>query len=182
LGFNVSIRSRVGEGTQAVISIPNQYLTAIAAGADSTAAVEPAGGATRRSRVLLVEDNDGVRLATELFLRFEGFHVESAPSAAEAEVLFGKFQRGDVIVADYHLDGRNTGLELLTRLRQRLGYDVPGVVLSGDLPSVLRSLRTPVPNCRFLSKPVDTSALLDAIDELSSGAGTDRRSMTGGAV
>ncbi len=53
--------------------------------------------------------------------------------------MFEKFQRGDVIVADYHLDGRNTGLELLTRLRQRLDYDVPGVVLSGDLPSVLRS-------------------------------------------
>jgi PAS domain S-box-containing protein len=173
LGFTVSISSRVGEGTQAVVTIPNQYLTLVPAGADSTVTAEPAGGATRRSRVLLVEDNDGVRLATELFLRFEGFHVESAPSAAEAEILFEKFDRGDVIVADYHLDGRNTGLELLNRLRQRLGYDAPGVVLSGDLPSVLRSLRTPVPNCRFLSKPVDTSALLDAIDELSAPAQND---------
>jgi CheY-like chemotaxis protein len=180
LGFTVSINSRVGAGTQAVVSVPNQYLTAFTAGTDSTVTAEPAGGATRRSRVLLVEDNDGVRLATELFLRFEGFHVESAPSAAEAEILFEKFQRGDVIVADYHLDGRNTGLELLTRLRQRLGYDVPGVVLSGDLPSVLRSLRTTVPNCRFLSKPVDTSALLDAIDELSVEGGADRRSVAGG--
>lgn len=179
LGFTVTIDSRVGEGTRAAVSIPNQYLSAIAAGTDSTPSAEPTGGATRRSRVLLVEDNDGVRLATELFLRFEGFHVESAPSAADAEILFEKFQRGDVIVADYHLDGRNTGLELLTRLRQRLGYDVPGVVLSGDLPSVLRSLRTPVPNCRFLSKPVDTSALLDAIDELSVDGGADRRSAAG---
>lgn len=179
LGLSVSISSRVGEGTQAVVAIPNQYLTAIAAGTDSTATIEPTGGATRRSRVLLVEDNDGVRLATELFLRFEGFHVESAPSAADAEILFEKLQQGDVIVADYHLDGRNTGLELLTRLRQRLGYDVPGVVLSGDLPSVLRSLRTPVPNCRFLSKPVDTSALLDAIDELSVGGAAHRSVGTG---
>lgn len=169
LGFHVSINSRVGEGTQAVVSVPSQYLTAVAPGTDSISIAEPAGGPTRRSRVLLVEDNDGVRLATELFLRFEGFHVESAPSAAEAEILFTRFERGDVIVADYHLDGRNTGLELLTRLRQRLGYDVPGVVLSGDLPSVLRSLRTQVPNCRFLSKPVDTSALLEAIDEFSTG-------------
>jgi hypothetical protein len=44
---------------------------------------------------------------------------------------------------------------------------------------VLRSLRTPVPNCRFLSKPVDTAALLDAIDELSVD-GADRRSVAGG--
>ncbi|MBL8266055.1 ATP-binding protein [Steroidobacter sp.] len=180
LGFSVSITSRVGEGTRATVSIPNQYLMAMPAGADVTSTVEPVGGITRRSRVLLVEDNDGVRLATELFLRFEGFHVESAASAAEAEVLFERFQRGDVIVADYHLDGRNTGLELLTRLRQRIGFEVPGVVLSGDLPSVLRSLRSPVPNCRFLSKPVDTAALLDAIDELSAEAGGTLRSAAGG--
>lgn len=167
LGFTVSIGSHVGEGTQAKVNIPNQFLMAGSAGAALASSAEPAGGATRRARVLLVEDNDGVRLATELFLRFEGFHVESAQSAAEADQLFEKFQRGDVIVADYHLDGRNTGLELLARLRQRVGFDAPGVILSGDLPSVLRSLRTPVPNCRFLSKPVDTAALLDAIDELS---------------
>lgn len=171
LGFSVSIGSRMGEGTQATVSIPHQYLTAVPAGADAASNVEPVGDATRRARVLLVEDNDGVRLATELFLRFEGFHVKSAQSAAEAEALFANCQRGDVIVADYHLDSSNTGLDLLTRLRQRLGYDVPGVVLSGDLPSVLRSIRTAVPNCRFLSKPVDTAALLDAIDELSGGAG-----------
>jgi PAS domain S-box-containing protein len=166
LGFTVTIDSRVGEGTQAVVNIPNQYLTAVPVGSDVVADTALPEGITRRARVLLVEDNDGVRRATELFLRFEGFHVESAASAAEAEHLFAKCQRGDVIVADYHLDGRNTGLELLTRVRERVGYDVPGVVLSGDLPSVLRSLRTEVPNCRFLSKPVDTAALLEAIDEL----------------
>jgi hypothetical protein len=57
---------------------------------------------------------------------------------------------------------------MLLRLRERVGYDVPGVVLSGDLPSVLRTIKTPVPACRFLSKPVDTVALVDAIAELSS--------------
>jgi two-component system, sensor histidine kinase len=53
-------------------------------------------------------------------------------------------------------------------LRERVGYDVPGVVLSGDLPSVLRTIKTPVSSCRFLSKPVDTVALVEAIAELSS--------------
>lgn len=173
LGFAVSISSRVGEGTQAVVNIPNQYVEAVPVVPAVAADVALSNGVTRRARVLLVEDNDGVRLATELFLRFEGFHVESAASVNEAEHLFTKCRRGDVIVADYHLDGRDTGLELLTRMRQRLGYEVPGVVLSGDLPSVLRSLRAEVPSCRFLTKPVDTAALLEAIDELSAGGGGD---------
>jgi hypothetical protein len=47
-----------------------------------------------------------------------------------------------VLIADYHLDGKNTGLDMLLRLRERVGLDVPGVVLSGDLPSVLRSIKS----------------------------------------
>jgi FixJ family two-component response regulator len=57
---------------------------------------------------------------------------------------------------------------MLLRLRERVGYEVPGVVLSGDLPAVLRTIKAPAGACRFLSKPVDTVALVDAIEELSS--------------
>jgi FixJ family two-component response regulator len=74
---------------------------------------------------------------------------------------------GDIVIADYHLDSDNTGLDLLLRLRARVGRDVPGIVLSGDLPTVIRSLKAPVEHCKFLSKPVDTAALVDAINELS---------------
>lgn len=177
LGFAVKITSRVGQGTQAIVTIPKEFLAEAVASGEPAAVAEAAAGMPHRSRILLVEDNDGVRLATELFLRFEGFPVVSAPSVAEAEALFETSKPGELacelIIADYHLDGRNTGLDLLGKLRQRVGIDVPAVVLSGDLPSVLRSLRAPVPHCRFLSKPVDTSALLAAIDELSSEAAKD---------
>lgn len=167
LGFTVKVASRLGEGTQATVTVPNSFVRAAPARADAAISVAPPIGARRRARVMLVEDNDGVRLATELFLRFEGFEVVSAPTAAHAEALFENFRRGDLLIADYHLDGRNTGLELLSKLRQRLGYEVPAVVLSGDLQSALRSLRTPVAQCQFLSKPVDTAALLDVIEALS---------------
>jgi PAS domain S-box-containing protein len=174
LRFGVRITSRVGEGTQAIVTVPKEFLADVITRAAPAAAVEAAAETPRRARILLVEDNDGVRLATELFLRFEGFPVVSAASVAEAEHLFETSKPGEwvceFIIADYHLDGRNTGLELLSKLRQRVGVDVPAVVLSGDLPSVLPSLRVPVPHCQFLSKPVDTTALLAAIDKLSSEA------------
>jgi DNA-binding NtrC family response regulator len=123
-----------------------------------------------RSKLILVEDNESVRTATELFLRLEGYEIASAPSIAEAESLFQGMQPGDVIVADYHLDDQHTGLDMILNLRERFGYEVPGIVLSGDLPSVLRSVRTVVPACVFLSKPVDTGALIQAIDELGGAA------------
>jgi CheY-like chemotaxis protein len=110
-------------------------------------------------------------MATELFLKLEGHETLSAPTLEEAEKLLEHLQPGDVVIADYHLDQQTTGLDLLIRLRERRGYDVPGIVLSGDLPAVLRSVKTPVSACRFLSKPVDTTALVSAIGELSAESG-----------
>lgn len=42
---------------------------------------------------------------------------------------------------------------MLLSLRARVGRDIPGIVLSGDPPTVLRSLPSSVANCKFLSKP-----------------------------
>jgi PAS domain S-box-containing protein len=175
LGFAVRIQSTVGRGTQASLRVPNKLRVAAApAIAEPVAAPSPAP-APPKARVILVEDNDGVRLATEVFLRLEGHETLSAPTVADAEVLLEGLARDDVVIADYHLDGKNTGLELLLRLRERVGYDVPGVILSGDLPSVLRSIRSPVAACHFLSKPVNTTALVDAIAELSASSANRNR-------
>lgn len=169
LGFSVRIASELGKGTQAYVQIPERFIVAAAAPVNPAVAVSSAG-LSRKSRLLLVEDNDGVRIATETFLKFEGHETLSAPSVAEAEKLFADLQSGDIVIADYHLDGHNTGLDLLLGLRARVGHDVPGIILSGDLPSVLRAVKSPVDNCKFLSKPVDIGALVDAIAELTPSA------------
>jgi two-component system, sensor histidine kinase len=59
-------------------------------------------------------------------------------------------------------------LEVLLRLREQRHFDIPAIVMSGDLQSMLRNVKNSIPRCRFLSKPVDTKALLGAIAELSS--------------
>ncbi len=173
LGFSIKIQSQVGVGTQAIVRIPAHCRIAAPPSAREPTAEEMRAQPRRKARLILVEDNDGVRLATELFLRLEGHETLSAPTLTEAERLLERLQPGDVVIADYHLDEHNTGLDMLLRLRKRQGYDVPGVVLSGDLPSVLRSIRTPVAACRFLGKPVDTAALIEAIDELSAASGDE---------
>jgi DNA-binding NtrC family response regulator len=119
------------------------------------------------TRILLVEDNDGVRMATELFLKLEGFQVRSAASYAEALRLSNSLHEGEIIVADYHLDSAHTGLDVLAHVRAEQGIDVPGVILSGDLPTLVRTVSAPTASLKFMSKPVDTDALLVAIKELS---------------
>jgi PAS domain S-box-containing protein len=177
LGFSVSVQSRVGEGTKITLRIPNKDRVAAAVHeADADPSQSTSGDL--KTRVILVEDNEGVRVATELFLRLEGHETSSAATLAEAEALLEHVRPGDVIIADYHLDSPNTGLDLLLRARERAGHEVPGVILSGDLASVLRSIRVPVAACRFLSKPVDTDALIHAIAELSAAS----RNQDGGAA
>ncbi len=108
-------------------------------------------------------------MATELFLTLEGFDTRAAATVAEAEGMLKDVRSGDILIADYHLDGKLTGLDVLQQLRSQQGRDLPAILLSGDLQSMMRVVKSPIPNCRFLSKPVDTKALLTAIAELGAG-------------
>ena len=167
LSFKVTITSTVGRCTEATLDIPAGHLVASVPDAAPVNVATPVAAGAPAARVVLIEDNDGVRMATELFLRLEGYEVRSAASYAEAEALLASLRAGDLIIADYHLDSAHTGLEVLERARRVAGAAIPGVIMSGDLPTVVRSLQAPVAATRFLSKPVDTIALLEAIRELS---------------
>ncbi|MET0657306.1 MAG: ATP-binding protein, partial [Steroidobacteraceae bacterium] len=120
LGFSVRIFSRVGQGTQVVFRIPQQCRAIASASVESTP-IRPPAAPQRKSRLILVEDNEGVRLATELFLKLEGHETLSARTLAEAESFLEQLQPDDVVIADYHLEERNTGLDMLMRLRERRG-------------------------------------------------------------
>jgi two-component system, sensor histidine kinase len=165
LGYSVSVTSEVGRGTQVRILVPLQHVGPKVAPAAAPPPIPAAHSATA-CRVLLLEDNDSVRAATELFLTLEGYATRSAGSVAEAEEMLASLQPGDLLISDYHLNGALTGLDVLQQVRTQTGREVPAILLSGDLQSMMRSVKTSIPHCRFLSKPVDTHALLNAIEEL----------------
>jgi two-component system, sensor histidine kinase len=167
LSFKVAITSTVGCCTEVTLDIPASHLAAPATDTVPVSVAVAAVNGVPATRVVLIEDNEGVRMATELFLRLEGYQVRTAASYAEAEALLPSLRNGDLIIADYHLDSSRTGLEVLEHARSVSGVEIPGVILSGDLATVVRSLQAPVAATRFLSKPVDTNALLEAIRELS---------------
>ena len=118
---------------------------------------------------MLLEDNDAVRAATQLFLTLEGYEIQSVASVADAEDLLSKFRPGDLLISDYHLNGSLTGLDVLQQVRAQHQWQIPAILLSGDVQSMMRVVKSSIPNCRFLSKPVDTAALLAAIAELCGG-------------
>jgi PAS domain S-box-containing protein len=167
LGYTVAVASTVGRGTCVSIRIPRHRLLAAAEAPAPDVVHAPIANPQSGCRLVLLEDNDSVRRATELFLTLEGFETRSAANVAEAECLLADLEQGDIFITDYHLDGKLTGLDVLRKLRLLQARDVPAILLSGDLPSMIRMIKTSIPQCRFLSKPVDTKALLSAIAELS---------------
>jgi two-component system, sensor histidine kinase len=166
LGYSVAVTSTLGSGTRVRIRVPLQHVSATATQAPREELPELRTAPPSNHRVILLEDNDSVRAATELFLTLEGFDTRSAGTVEEAEGLLSDLREGDLLISDYHLDSKLTGLDVLQRLRIRHGRDVPAILLSGDLQSMMRVVKTAIPRCRFLSKPVDTNALLAAIAEL----------------
>lgn len=83
-------------------------------------------------RVLIVEDDDGVREAVEQGLRLMGFEVRSVADAEAALALLGAWPAPrsgpDVLVADVGLPGLS-GIELCQRLRAA-SLDLPILILS----------------------------------------------------
>jgi two-component system, NtrC family, nitrogen regulation response regulator NtrX len=108
------------------------------------------------ARILVVDDEEGIRRVLEPALEYEGHEVRSAGSAAEAS-------RSTRSSARPHLpgreDGRMDGLEALTRIRE-IDPHALVVMISGH-----GTIETAVEATRrgaydFLEKPLDTDRIL----------------------
>jgi two-component system, sensor histidine kinase len=166
LSYSVSVSSEVGRGTQVRVRIPPEQVGSNAPPIEVPH--RPVTAPHPATRLVLLEDNDAVRAATELFLTLEGYETHSATSVRDAEELLANLRPGDLLISDYHLNGALTGFDVLQQVRAQHQWEVPAILLSGDLQSMMRVVKTSIPRCCFLSKPVDTQALLAAISELSS--------------
>ena len=66
--------------------------------------------------------------------------------------------RPDVLLVDYHLNDRLDGLQTLRALRDVLGHDVPGALLTADGSDALKRAAR-AQHCLLLTKPVKPASL-----------------------
>jgi PAS domain S-box-containing protein len=127
-GGAVTVQSRVGQGTTFVLWFAVSDLPAapaVPSAATGTAAPAAVGGA----RVLLVEDEEAVRRATERALRRIGYDVATADGAMAADALLEPGHAFAAVVSDVMMPGA-TGLDLLRNVRAR-GDRTPFLFVSG---------------------------------------------------
>lgn len=116
-----------------------------------------------RNKVLVVDDESGVRFGIRDFLEQHGYEIEEAESCADAQNLF-RTSRPDIVIADYMLqDG--TALDLLPKLRE-IDSGIPLLVLTahGSIDLAVRAIKEGAE--QFLTKPLELPTLLVILQRL----------------
>lgn len=116
-------------------------------------------------RALVIEDNRTSAVAMRTLLEKIGFQsIDLAATPNEATELCLR-QQYQLVLVDYHLDGKITGSELLMLLKQqnRLGSNCATIMASGDsTPAVILSSMDATPDS-FIRKPVSLRALQNKV-------------------
>ena len=157
----IGVHSMPGEGTRFDVFFPAVFETA---GTDADEKVPVRGVRGKGERILLVEDESGVRDFAGLALRSSGYHVSEVESAEDAiEVFTGKQGKFDLVFSDVVLSGKS-GVQLAEDIRT-LSPSTPVLLTSGytDDKSQLAEIRKR--NLPFLQKPYTLGALLVAVSD-----------------
>ena len=128
LETRIELESTPGKGSVFALELPV---------ASEPAAIEPAAQGTdvppiTGETVLVVDDDEQVRLATRFLLESWGYRVRVAATAEEAvDVARGPGNRPSVVVSDYRLPGASNGVETLKSIGEALDAAVSGIIRDG---------------------------------------------------
>lgn len=157
LGHDLSLASTLHRGSVFRLALP----IASAALPVEQASMEHGKPQVLGARALVIDDDETVRTAMIHLLRDWGCECEAAESIEEALALAAR-STPDLVISDYRLREKRTGLEAITALRDLLGSDLPALLITGDTaPDRLReALASGIP---LLHKPITPSHLYRAL-------------------
>ena len=126
LGGGFELTSAPGEGTRVDLYLPVAEDTAPA---ERQVAMETVGAIGRALSVLLIDDEELVRVATAEMIRDLGHSVVEASGGAEALARLNHGLAVDLVVTDYKMPGIDGG-ELSRRIRER-HPEIPVLLITG---------------------------------------------------
>ncbi len=114
--------------------------------------------------ILVVDDDDAVRLMLARLLESQGYLVAQAPDAREARRLLGE-RTFDLLVADVVMPGES-GLSLVEHARHN-GANIPVVLVSGYAADDPADFANNHDGVHFVPKPFGADELLTLIDSVT---------------
>ena len=163
-GGILDVRSQLGRGSTFTILLPASKGTP-----EVLAPTLPAPQATRRGRVLLMDDEDIVRAVTLEMLRTLGHEVEAVANGERAVSAFREAKAAgrpfDVVLLDLTVRGGMGGRDTLPHLRA-IDPDVVAVVSSGYSDDAILADYRKNGFAAALTKPYTLATMRDVIDAL----------------
>lgn len=120
-------------------------------------------GDAERKRVLVVDDEESIRMALGRFLRSRGYDVDAAASAEEAlqQVERGRYA---IMICDIRMSGMS-GLDLLPRIRE-VDPDLGIMMLSAVNETPIAAEALSLGAMEYLMKPIELGELQLAVERV----------------
>lgn len=114
----------------------------------------------KRGEILLIDDEEALRIAVEKILAKEGYLVVSYPTAAAGLAAFGQ-SNPQLVITDLRLPDMD-GIEVLRRIKkQRPEVEVIVITAHGTIGIAMEAMRLGAYD--FIEKPIDRNYLVKAI-------------------
>lgn len=163
LEVGLQFESAPDQGTCFALTVPlavGAAACADPADAIATPAAEADGPRAARLDVLVVDDEEPIRIGMQTLLQGMGFGVRAVASMDEA-VQAARTARPSIVLADFRLRQGEDGMRVIRELRL-LWPDLPALLISGDTaPDRLREARDA--GIPLLHKPVPPALLRESI-------------------
>ena len=153
LGHELSVRSWPGRGSVFSVTVPVARYDR--SPSTSHAANVPA---LSGAQVLCIDNEATILTGMQSLLSRWQCNVAVARDRSEVQAVLDTGFMPELVLADYHLDNGDTGLELMGWLREKITPDLAGVVISADGRNELIT-RIRLHGLDYLSKPVKPAAL-----------------------
>jgi two-component system CheB/CheR fusion protein len=128
----IGIRSWLGKGSVFSVKVP----VADTPSPPTQPPQEPQSesGTIRAGVILVIEDEPSVGQSLEAMLLAEGHRVRAAISGqAGLDLVTRQGLKPDLLISDYNLPGEPNGVQIAETLRSVLGWQLPVIILSGDV-------------------------------------------------
>jgi len=156
LGHDLNVKSTPGCGSVFSVTLPPGSLDHKAERPDPD---RPPGGSANfsRLRILCIDNNPEILTGMKILLSHWDCEIICCRTLEEVKRKSANF-RPDIILADYHLDHEQTGIDIANMLRDTWGHSLPGIIISADHTEKVKQ-QARAHGYHFLQKPVRAAAL-----------------------
>ncbi|MBN1409487.1 MAG: response regulator [Spirochaetales bacterium] len=166
----ITVHSEPGMGTTFEIYLPR---TGEKEEASPEKVLKGENTAVKDSTILLVEDEEAIRISLAKILKTRGFKVKTADSPEAAEKIIDSYQGViDLLISDIVMSGGKSGFQLVNSIRSRK-KNLKTIFITGYTDEIISSYGKLNEGVQIMQKPFEIDSLLAMIDSvLTSNSGS----------